>query len=189
MAATEDPTTTTTTTEAPTTTTTTTEAPTTTTTTTEAPTTTTTTTEAPTTTTTTTEAPTTTTTTTEAPTTTTTTEAQTTPPPCMKQMEKFKENGLPIAEPSFVDEIECKFVKKQCNADQCWCVKAGSGALSFGGVEVPLGEDYDCSGNYLRLYQTLYIPFASVIYTEHNQGSSILSVYILRAHCNPLDIS
>ena len=75
----EQPTTTTTTTEAPTTTTTTTEAPTTTTTTTEAPTTTTTTTEAPTTTTTTTEAPTTTTTTTEAPSTsTTTTEAPTT---------------------------------------------------------------------------------------------------------------
>ena len=126
-----------------------TEAPTTTTTTTEAPTTTTTT-EAPTTTTTTTEAPTTTTTTTEVPTTTTTTtEAPTTPPPCMKQMEKFKENGLPIAEPAFEDEIECKFVKKQCNADKCWCVKAGSGALSFGGVEVPLGEDYDCSGKTL----------------------------------------
>ena len=49
-----------------------------------------------------------------------------------------------------MDAVECRFVRKQCNSKQCWCVKAKSGDQAFQNVEgfdgVPLGEDYDCSG-------------------------------------------
>jgi len=63
------------------------------------------------------------------------------PQTCPKQRKQFKENGIDV-EPEFT--ANCRFLVKQCNSKKCWCVKAGSGKINFKGVEIPVGEKFNC---------------------------------------------
>lgn len=63
--------------------------------------------------------------------------------PCPEQREQFKvKYDIPV-EPEFTDD--CKFLRKQCNDESCWCVKDKSGAPIYGGIVFPVEEEYDCS--------------------------------------------
>ena len=63
---------------------------------------------------------------------------------CEKQRAQFaNKNGLPKVDLQFTGD--CQFVLKQCDSAKCYCVAGKTGKQTFGKLELPLGQDFDCS--------------------------------------------
>jgi len=81
------------------------------------------------------------------------TAAPTEAPTCVKQRAMWAESGIPVDEPALTEG--CKFELKQCNAEKCFCVTTKKGKRRFG-VEVPLGNAYDCTKRPKRCQKKLF---------------------------------
>ena len=75
------------------------------------------------------------------------------PETCVKEREAFKANKLPV-EPSF-EKDSCRYLAKQCNDEKCYCVSPKKGERKYGKLEVPLGQEFDCSSKSLYRFGIL----------------------------------
>jgi len=67
---------------------------------------------------------------------------------CEKERAEFASaSGLLGVDLKFT--ADCQFVLKQCDEAKCYCVDAKTGKQTFGNQEVPLGQDYDCSREFI----------------------------------------